>query len=123
MAKGAPGRALTLAAIGALEADDAARVLLRALPQVDEAALLAMAGGFRGGEGAQRFELLFERLAEQVKVMIEETAGQAGAGRPEPWFDAWDRLVNLPAEAEAVNLDRQDAFWTAVAALRQAARA
>ena len=123
MAKGAPGKALTLAAIGALEADDDARQLLRSLPNVDETALLALAVRMRGGEGAQRFELLFERLAEQVKVMIEETAGQPGAGRPEPWFDAWDSLTSLPGEAEAINLDRQDAFWSAVAALRQAARA
>ena len=29
---------------------------------------------------------------------------------------------SLPEEVEAVNLDRQDAFWSAVGALRQAAR-
>ncbi len=55
--------------------------------------------------------------------MVEETAGKDGAGRPEPWLDAWDQLTNLPGEAEGLNLDRQDAFWTAVGALREAARA
>jgi DNA polymerase-3 subunit delta' len=55
--------------------------------------------------------------------MVEATAGREGAGRPEPWLDAWDQLTQLPAEAEALNLDRQDVFWTAVASLREAARA
>ncbi len=122
MAHGAPGRALRLAGADALALDHAARELLRGLPRVDEPAMLALAGGFRGAEGAARFELLFERLAEHVKSMIETTAGEAGAGPPGPWIDAWDRLTGIPPEAEALNLDRQDAFWTAVAALREAAR-
>ncbi len=92
------------------------------MPQTDDAALLALAQSFRGGEGQQRFELLFERLAEHVKQMVEDTAGRPEAGRPEPWIAAWDSLSNLPGEAEAVNLDRQDAFWSAMASLKQAAR-
>ncbi len=55
--------------------------------------------------------------------MIESAVGKPEAGPLPPWIDAWDLLTRLPAEAEALNLDRQDAFWTAVAALRQAARA
>jgi len=123
MARGSPGRALSLAEAGALEVDRAALELLRQLPQTDDSALLALAGELRGQDGARRFELLFERLADHVKAMVEETAGQAGAGRAEPWLDAWDQLSSLPAEAEALNLDRQDAFWTVVGALREAARA
>ena len=122
MAKGSPGRALTLAGSGALEIDHAARELLRQLPQGDESALLAMAQEFRRADGAERFELLFERLADQVRVMVEQTSGEAGAGRMEPWMDAWDLLTSLPAEAAGLNLDRQDAFWTAMSSLRQAAR-
>ncbi len=122
MAKGAPGRALTLAASGALEMDQSVHEILRRLPQADESALLALAQSLRGGEGAARFEMLCQRLSEQIKTMVEETTGQPGAGRPEPWLDAWDTLASLPAEAEAVNLDRQDAFWSVMAALRQAAR-
>jgi len=123
MAKGAPGRAMTLAASGALEIDHAAHELLRGLPQTDVSALLAMANSLRGGEGQARFELLCQCLGEHIKVMVEETAGQAGASRPEPWLDVWDSLASLPGEAEALNLDRQDAFWSMVAALRHAARA
>ncbi len=123
MAKGSPGRSLGLAAAGALEIDRAAHELLRQLPQTDDSALLALAGELRGQEGVRRFELLFERLAEHVKVMVEGTIGREGSGRPEPWIDAWEQLTSLPGEAEALNLDRQDAFWTAVASLREAARA
>jgi DNA polymerase-3 subunit delta' len=122
MAKGAPGRALTLAEGGALELDQAARALLRSLPQGEDSAFLALAHELRGAQGAERFNLLFEQLAEQVKIMIEETAGRPGAGPMEPWIAAWERLTKLPEEVEAVNLDRQDAFWSAVGALRQAAR-
>jgi DNA polymerase-3 subunit delta' len=123
MAKGSPGKALALATAGALELDHAALELLRALPQIDETALLALAGEFRRAEGAEKFALLFERLAEHVKAMIEDSADRPGAGPPGPWFDAWDKLTSLPGEAEALNLDRQDVFWSAVAALREAARA
>ena len=122
MARGSPGRALALAASGALELDQTARELLRELPRLDEAALLALAGQFRGAEGAARFALLFERLAEHVQAIIEAEAGRGDASLG-LWLDAWDRLVSLPGEAEAVNLDRQDVLWTAVAALREAAAA
>ena len=123
MAKGSPGRALALAEADALDLDQVALELLRQLPQADESALLSLAGQLRGQDGARRFELLFERLAEHVKTMIETTSGQLGAGRPEPWLDAWDQLTSLPGEAEALNLDRQDAFWTVIGTLRDASRA
>ena len=123
MAKGSPGRALALAEADALEMDRIALEVLRQLPQADESALLSLAGQLRGQDGARRFELLFERLAEHVKTMVETTSGKPGAGRPEPWLDAWDQLSNLPGEAEALNLDRQHAFWTAIGALREASRA
>ncbi|MBV9749510.1 MAG: DNA polymerase III subunit delta' [Acetobacteraceae bacterium] len=123
MARGAPGRALQLAGSGAVDADRSARDLLRALPSIDEAQLLSMAESFRGAEGQARFELLFERLADHIRLMAEETAEDAPAGSLDRWAEAWEFLVRLPGEAEAVNLDRADAFWTAIGRLREAARA
>jgi DNA polymerase III subunit delta' len=35
---------------------------------------------------------------------------------------AWETLQRLPREVEALNLDRTDALFTALAELRQAAR-
>ena len=59
MSVGAPGRAWALANAGAVAIDDAAKELLRDLPQLDEATALSLAAKFRGGEGATPFTLLF----------------------------------------------------------------
>ncbi len=122
MADGAPGRALGLAAAGALVIDDAARDLLTALPQVDDSRALSLAETFRGGEGAARFALLFERLSDQVHDFAADQAGQ-GTGGLDRWAAAWETLQRLPREVEALNLDRADAFFTALADLRRAAQA
>lgn len=123
MAKGAPGLALRLAAAGALEVDEAAHEILRSLPRTDDAALLALVDKFRGAEGQERFELLFDRLAEQVHAMATAQA-LAGEGIAlDRWAQVWETLTRLPAEAEALNLDRADVFWTAMRELRAAAAA
>ena len=117
MARGVPGRAWRLAGLGALAADDAARDLLASLPRPDPAAALAIADSFRGPEGAERFALLFERLAGRVHDMASDRA-MAGEGDDlEGWAEAFEVLSDLPRQAEAVNLDRADAFYTALARL------
>jgi DNA polymerase III subunit delta' len=123
MAKGAPGRALQLAAAGALAADDAAGEILRKLPDLDEGALLAMADTFKGADGAARFELLFDRLGDQIHAMATGMAGERVPARLDRWVAAWEKIMRAPGEAEAVNLDRADVFWTAIMDLRAAARA
>jgi len=120
MAGGAPGRGLTLAAADALTLERAAHDILRRLPDIEPAPLQALTDGFRGAEGAARFELLFERLAAQVHAQALERARNAVPS--DRWFTVWERLVRLPQQVEAVNLDRGDAFWTAMAELRAAAR-
>jgi DNA polymerase-3 subunit delta' len=122
LAQGAPGRALALYAANALSLDDAARELLGGLPQVDPARVLSLADGFRGGEGAAQFALLFDLLAERVHALVADRARQ-GIGGLDRWAAAWETLQRLPREAEALNLDRTDALFTAVAELRQAAQA
>lgn len=123
MAGGAPGRALELAATGALEIDAQAEKLLTGLPGADEAALVSIADKFRGGEGALRFGLLMERLAARVHDRTVSLALQAPDPALDTWAAAWNRLIALPREAEALNLDRADVFWSALADLRIAARA
>ena len=120
---GAPGRAMAMAEEGALEADRTAHEILRQLPKTDDAALLAIAEKFRGQEGAKRFDLLFERLADQVREMAVRSAGAGETGGLDRWAAVWERLVATPGEVEAVNLDRVDAFWTTMAQLRDAAKA
>jgi DNA polymerase-3 subunit delta' len=123
MARGAPGRALGMAQGGGLEADALAGEILDRLPGVDEARLLAAADGFRGAEGQKRFELLLGRLAEQVRERAVSAAQEGAAAGLDGWARAWEDLIALPHQVEAVNLDRADALFTAVGRLRDAARA
>jgi DNA polymerase-3 subunit delta' len=122
MARGAPGRALQMAEGGALDADAVAREIVARLPGADEAALLAVADSFRGAEGARRFDLLFDRLQEQVRTLATRAAEEGASAETDRWARAWESLIALPRDAEAVNLDRADAFFTAIGRLRQAAR-
>jgi DNA polymerase-3 subunit delta' len=85
--------------------------------------MLALADGFRGAAGAARFNLLFERLADQIRVMATDEAisTPAAAGewdRLDRWAQAWEVLSRLPREVEALNLDRTDAFYTVLSQLR-----
>jgi DNA polymerase-3 subunit delta' len=123
MARGAPGRAVALAEEGALDAERLAQEILRQLPGADDAALLAVADSFRGGEGQKRFEMLFERLQDEVRAMATAAAEAGASGDTDRWARAWETLSALPRDVEAVNLDRADAFFTAVGRLREATRA
>ena len=78
---------------------------------------------FRGGEGAARFGLLMERLSARVHEAATTAALSGSDPALDAWAAAWRRLQAIPREAEALNLDRADAFWSAMAELRNAARA
>jgi DNA polymerase-3 subunit delta' len=116
-ARGAPGRALRLAAVGALEADETARALMARLPSVDQAAAVSLADRFRGAEGQARFALVIDRLAAGLHDRAV-AAAQEGRGALDRWAEAWEMLSALPGEVEALNLDRGDAFFTALGRLK-----
>jgi DNA polymerase III subunit delta' len=122
MAGGAPGRALVMAAGEAIAMDEAVRELVAHLPRIDAAAAAALAEKLKGGEGQARFALLFERLAARVHALAADRTGE-GAARGERWAAAWETLIRLPREVDALNLDRTDALYVVLAELRQAARA
>jgi len=121
MARGAPGRAWSLASAGALEADASARALLAALPGADPAAMLALADGFRGSQGAERFALVMDRLARRVHESATARALAGEGAELDGWAEAFEFLASLPDQVEAVNLDRNDAFFTALARLKAVA--
>ncbi|ATQ42898.1 DNA polymerase III subunit delta' [Caulobacter mirabilis] len=123
MAGGAPGLALRLAAADALAADDEAHEILRNLPKFDDGALVALADRFRGPEGQQRFNLLIDRISDQIRAMAVGQAVNGGGEGLDRWVQAWERLQALPDQTEGLNLDHADAFWTALRELRAAARA
>ena len=116
MARGAPGRALRLAGSNALEIDKAAREIVDKLPALDNAAAQHMADGFRGPEGGQRFALAIDRIAA---ALHERAAAAAldGRGAFDRWAEAWAMLNDLPGEVDGINLDRGDAFFTALGRL------
>ena len=120
-ARGSPGRALALAAGGEGPSATLSDLVSR-LPEVDEAQLLKLGEGFRGGEGAERFAALSETLADIVRERLSDAAGAGRTAGLEAWVAAWERLSGLPAEAEGLNLDRADALVSVVAQLRAAAR-
>ena len=86
-------------------------------------ALLALSDTFRGAEGAARFELLMDRMADQVRIFATQVVvdGKNSPGL-DRWAAVWERLSNVPGEAEAVNLDRGDVFWSVISDLRAAAK-
>lgn len=121
MARGAPGKALKLAKVAALEVDAVARAVIAGLPKTDEAALLALADSFRGSAGIARFQLFFDCLAEHVHIRATADVA-AGAGTPPArWAEVWSDLVDLPRQAEAINLDRADVLYTAISRLKAVA--
>ena len=123
LARGSPGRAEALArAAAGPDLREEADAVLAALGGPDAARLQKLSEGFRGGEGAERFAALLSALADAARARAEAAApGDGAAG--DAWAQAWSRLAHAPSEAEALNLDRVDAFWSAVACLRAAHRA
>ena len=78
-----------------------------------------MADTLRGGEGAQVFALLIERLGEHLRRAALQARDAATA---DAWATLWRRTAELPGRVEGLNLDRTDAFWSLLAELRAAVR-
>jgi DNA polymerase-3 subunit delta' len=119
MAKGAPGAAWRLGASGALEALATIERLISALPRGDEAAELSLAESFRGGQGAVRFKLMFDCLAEGVrsKSVAQAATNHVSVGM-DKWSRAWSEMRALQERVEAINLDRGEAFLVTLSRLR-----
>jgi DNA polymerase-3 subunit delta' len=119
MALGARGAAWRLAGLGALDAAETASRLVAALPAGDEKAALALAEGFRGAQGATRFALLFDCLADEVRARaLSCLRDDAANARAEAWSRAWTELMALRERVEAVNLDRGEAFLVTLSRLQ-----
>ena len=117
-ARGSPGKAL--AGEGAVMGDGAA--LLDALPNADPAVLLKLSEGFRGAPGAERFAVLLDDVGRAIRDRSALAAEQGDLAGLERWAAAWERVTRAAGEAEALNLDRADAFYSLMTDLAAAAR-
>lgn len=116
IAKGSPGRALALLTAKIAEIDQIAdSIVTRSAPS---AVLMSAAEGFRGAEGMARFALLLNRLAEAAAQRAEGSEPSSAVR----WAELWGRLSTLPDRVEGLNLDRADAFWSAVTDIAETAR-
>jgi DNA polymerase-3 subunit delta' len=86
--------------------------------------LLATADSVRGPAGMPKFQLFFNRLADRVHAMATRRAAEGERGLIlDRWAEIWDDLVVAPRDAEAINLDRADLFFTTLSRLKAIGRA
>jgi len=78
-----------------------------------------VADSFRGAQGAVRFGLLFDCLADQVRARALGQSGVDGAtAGADAWSRAWTEMMALRERVEAVNLDRGEALLVTLSRLQ-----
>jgi len=147
LAPGSIGRALDLAASGGLDLYHALLKLLNPLPELDVAALHALADKLARAEAEDSYrtvtELLTQWLARMIRMAAAENgeastddhgAGEIVKGEREgmrrlaarrsldQWVEVWENIARLFAQADGLNLDRKQVVLGAFLALERAAR-
>ena len=84
--------------------------------EIGAAETIAMADRFRGGEGAGRFDRLYDRLLAAVKARAVSETGSTAAR----WAETWSRLSEAPDAVAGLNLDRGEALAVALAEIERA---
>jgi len=115
-AAGSPGRAIALAGGDGLAMFQAVAALLDAAPEIDSVRLHALADGFAGTQGEERWS----HFTDAVEAWVERRA-RAGAGTA-AWLDAYDAVRAAVAQADGLHLDRRHTALGMAAAIAQAAR-
>jgi len=140
---GSPGRALELAAAGSIELFRAVVALLGSLPRLDLGRLHTLADRMArpGADGDFRtlgfvlgwwLETMVrsgargpDAMAASVEVLPGDGAIRArlqAAASLDRWVDVWEKIAQLFARADAVNLDRKQVVLGSFLALEAAAR-
>ena len=115
MAQGSPGLALALAGEQAAEMDRLARRWISEGPR-DAAEPIAISDGFRRGDGAAKFDMLFDRLQAAARERAVGASGQSGIR----WAELWTRLGEIPDKVAGLNLDRAEALAVALGEIDKA---
>jgi DNA polymerase-3 subunit delta' len=136
LAEGSIGHALELAEQDGLALHRRLIELLGALPDIKGAALHEFAEGVARWGNEDAFRVLAELMPATLARAIAKAArsGSVGEGREaaigrlltraglDRWVEVWERITELFAEADAVNLDRKQVVLNAFFALEEAAR-
>jgi DNA polymerase III subunit delta' len=129
LAEGSIGRALDLAAVGGVALERDMMALLGALPSLDGAAVDRFADKVTRFGAEESFRLVAELLPARLARMIRDAASGEGAPskffgrRPlDRWVEVWEKLVDLFALVDVVNLDRKQTMLNAFFALEEASR-
>jgi DNA polymerase-3 subunit delta' len=139
LSNGSPGRALELAAAGSIELFRAVSAILASLPKMDLSRLHALADRMARPGADGDFRTLGFVLSWWLETMVRSGAkGEAAvevlpgdaalrarleaAASLDRWVDVWEKIAQLFARADAVNLDRKQVVLGSFLALEAAAR-
>jgi DNA polymerase-3 subunit delta' len=136
LGEGSIGRSLELAAADGLEIYKFIINILQRLPNLDPELLHGFAERMARSGADDSFALLTELLPAELARLVtsaargsvipaaEDRARRNLAGRRslDQWVAVWEKLTNLFAQAEGINLDRKQVVLNAFFALEEAAR-
>lgn len=138
LAEGSPGRALALAESGGRGAYGELVDLLRDLPELDYEKAHKLSDRLAGRTADAQFRTWMELLALWIArlvraaatgVAIEEAAPgerelgrRLGRGGLDRWIELWEKVGDLAARADRINLDRKQVILSALMAVEQTAR-
>jgi len=136
LGEGSVGRSLELAAGDGIETYNFIINILQRLPNLDPELLHGFAERMARSGAEDSFALLTELLPAELARLVtsaaqgsaipaaEDRARRNLAGRRslDQWVAVWEKLTNLFAQAEGINLDRKQVVLNAFFALEEAAR-
>lgn len=136
LANGSARRLLVLWMRDGLKLQDRIETLFKGLPRMDWSLVHTLGDELASVASADRFEIFFDLLMQQLAAMIRAvatgtdaaSASQSGGGRPitaprlATWAELWETLVREKAEAMALNLDRKSLILETFSRIESAAR-
>jgi DNA polymerase-3 subunit delta' len=136
LGEGSIGRSLELAAGDGLTTYSFIISMLQRLPNLDPELLHGFAESMARSGAEDSFALMTELLPAEIARLVTSTAqgnamspaedrarrNLAGRRSLDQWVAVWEKLNNLFAQAEGINLDRKQVVLNAFFALEDAAR-